>query len=138
MGNQTVTIALPDQLYQQATERASRARLSLEDELITTVAVAYSRDEISADTRETLTQLEFLNDEELWRTAQLRVSPELHGRMETLSEKRQILGLSSAEKAESEQLVQHADHVMLVRAKAAALLRSRGHDVTALMQPPQR
>lgn len=137
MENQTVTIALPEQLYQQAIERANRAHLSIEDELITTVAAAYSKDEIPLDARKALAQLEFLDDEELWRVARLQITSEVHERMEVLNEKRQTSGLNTAEKAESEQLVQQADYVMLVRAKAAALLRSRGHDVTTLMQPPQ-
>lgn len=137
MSNQTITIDLPQQLYQQATERATRAHLSVEDELITTVAAAYSREEIPSATRTALAQLEFLDNAELWRAAQLQVLPEVHERMEILLEKRQIAGLTVAEKAESEQLVQHTEYVMLVRAKAAALLRSRGHDVTELVQPPQ-
>lgn len=134
MENQTVTIVLPKPIYQQAVERAEHAHLSMEEELVTTVADAYSKDSIPVDTRNALEQLDFLDDDELWRAAQLAVAPEIHAQMETLIEKRQLHGLTEEEKIVSEQLVQHADYVMLVRAKAAALLHRRGHDVTTLMQ----
>ena len=136
MVSQTVTIALLEPLYQQATERAQRAHQSVEDELVTTVASAYAQDLIPNETVDALEQLDFLDDQELWRAAHLQVSEEAHDQMEELLAKRRTHCLSLAEGVEIEHLVQHADHIMLVRAKAAALLKTRGHDVTTLISPP--
>lgn len=135
MTSQTVTIALPEQIYQQATNRAQRAHQSIEDELVTTVVSVYGQDLISAETVDTLKELNFLDDQELWQAAHLQVSEEVRSQIETLLTKRQMRGLTPAEEAEIDHLVGRADHVMLVRSKAAALLKTRGHDVTPLITP---
>lgn len=135
MENQSVIVDLPEPIYQQVAERAELAHVSVADELINTLTAAYSRDRITPKTQETLLQLDFLSDEELWNAARLQISTEIHAQMEALLEKRQIGGLTAAEQKESDRLVAYTDHVMLVRAKAAALLHRRGQDVSSLMQP---
>lgn len=136
MENQSLIVNLPAPIYQQVAERAQLAHVSVADELINALTSAYSRDSITPKTQDTLSQLDFLSDEELWKAAQLRISLEIHEQMETLLEKRQIGGLTAAEQKESDRLITYTDHVMLVRAKAAALLHRRGHDVSSLIQPP--
>jgi len=82
-----------------------------------------------------MTQLAFLDDEDLWRAAQLQVLPEENTRIQFLTLKRPAEGLSHEEQAEVEQLLQRYDHVMLVRAQAMALLRERGFDLSNLLSP---
>jgi len=49
--------------------------------------------------------------------------------------KRQREGLTATEAAEAAGLTRQYERVMLVRARAAALLRERGHDVTSPVAP---
>ena len=73
-----------------------------------------------------------MSDDELRRAAQLVVDPADNERMQLLLDKQESIGLSQGERQTAQQLLQHSDHVMLLRAKAAALLHKRGHDVTSL------
>jgi len=76
-----------------------------------------------------LDRLADLSDVELWNAARTRLSEDEQTRMEFLLWKQQSSGLSSAEMAEAEAF---ADQAMLVRAKAAVLLKRRGRDIFSL------
>ncbi len=52
--------------------------------------------------------------------------------MEALLEKQQSVGLNSDELVEAEMLADRYEHTVLIRAKAAVLLKERGHDITRL------
>ncbi len=55
-----------------------------------------------------------------------------HARMEALLAKQPRAKLAPAELAEAEELADHYEHVVLLRAKAAVLLKERGHDISGL------
>ncbi len=79
-----------------------------------------------------LAQLTFLTDEELWQAARTKLSPTDHAHMETLLDKQQATGLEADEMAEAEMLADRYERTVLIRAKAAVLLKERGHDITSL------
>jgi len=79
-----------------------------------------------------LEQLAALSDAALWNAARTRLSEDEQTRMEFLLWKQQSSGLSCAEMAEAEAFAAQADRTMLVRAKAAVLLKERGHDISIL------
>ncbi len=133
MAIQSVTINLPEMLYRRVERRAKRVAASLEDELVAVVASGLSRSEdLPVQTLDALAQLDLMSDDELRRAAQLVVDPADNERMQLLLDKQESIGLSQGERQTAQQLLQHSDHVMLLRAKAAALLHKRGHDVTSL------
>lgn len=137
MPTQTLTVNLPDNLYRQVVKRAERMHSSLEDELVAVVAAALSSTaDVPTLTLDAMAQLAYLTDQELRTAAQMLVASSDNERMQNLLLKRQVEGLTASEQAEAERLLQRADHVMLMRAQAMALLRERGHDVTNLIQPP--
>ena len=136
MATQTLTVNLPENLYRQVAQRADRMHSSLEDEVVAVVAAALSATaDVPTETLDALAQLAYLDDDELWAAAQMTVAPAENQRMQSLLFKRQSDGLTLAEQAEAEGLLQRSDHIMLVRAQAMALLRERGHTVTTLIQP---
>ncbi len=136
MSTQTLTVNLPEHLYRQVARRAARVQSSLEDELIAVVAAALSTTVgVPTETLDAMAQLAYLHDDELWASARMTTAPAENERMQSLLFKRQSDGLTQAEQVEAERLLQHSDHIMLVRAQAMVLLRQRGHDVTALIQP---
>lgn len=83
-----------------------------------------------------LDQLAFLTDEELWQAARTQVKADDRSRMESLLRKQQATDLHPDEVAEAELLVDRYDRTLLIRAKAAVLLKERGHDITSLGPDP--
>jgi plasmid stability protein len=131
---QDVTLHLPDSLYQRLKQRADQARHSVEDELIDVLATAVPvADELPPDLAEAVSSLATLDDESLWDAARNRVPVEAAEQLEQLHFKRQREGLTAAEADEAAALVQRYERVMLVRARAAAMLKQRGHDVSVLL-----
>ena len=130
---QTVTLDLPELLYQQVARRAQQMKRSVEDELVAAVANVFpTLDSLSADVENDLTQLEFLTDDELWQAAHSALDSVENGRMQTLVLKQQSEGLTAAERQQAENLLTHFDRTMLIRAKAGVLLKRRGHDISSL------
>ena len=90
-------------------------------------------DELSPDLIEALEALEGLDDSELWRLAREAMSLEASQELEALHFKQQDEGLSPEEDATRAKLIHEYERVMLVRAKAAVLLKDRGHDISGIL-----
>ena len=137
MTAQTITVHLPELLYQKIAQRAQQTRRSVEDELVVVVEAALpTLDDVPADVANDMAQLKFLTDSELWRAAESVLTPAESEQMQALILKRQREGLTPAEQQETEQLARRHDRIMLIRAQAAVLLKDRGHDVSRLGQLP--
>jgi len=133
MASQTITVRLPEPLYEQVKARAQQMQRSVEDELVAVVAAALPAvSELPTDIVDEMVQLTFLTDEELWQAAHTTLSQEQSERMQALISKQQRDGLSDQEEEEAQQLAHYSDKVMLIRAQAAALLKERGHDISTL------
>jgi hypothetical protein len=89
-------------------------------------------DELSADMAEAIAALHLLGDEELWRAGRQYLAPEKSSEIEELHRKRQRDGLSASELEALATLMKEYTRIMLVRARSAALLKQRGHDVSGL------
>ncbi|MFY9825735.1 MAG: hypothetical protein WAM82_30455 [Thermoanaerobaculia bacterium] len=133
MAAHAVTLRLPAPLYESFKSRAERAHRSLEAELLDAVATVADEEELSHDVAKAIGDLGLLNDEELLRAAQNRLSDETRSQLEALSSKQQREKLTPAEKESLEQLVHQYDQAMLLRAEAVRLLKERGHDVSKLL-----
>ncbi|WP_437755689.1 hypothetical protein [Sorangium sp. So ce1389] len=134
MATQSVTLNLPEPLYQRLKRRAEQAQRAVEDELLDVVAAAVPvGDDLPAELTEALSPLALLDDEALWRAARTRLSSETAEELEQLHHKRQREGLSASEAERAAALLRHYERVMLVRAQAAALLKERGHDISVLL-----
>ena len=127
---QSITVQLPDTLYQRIRRRARERNRSIEDEVIKVVEQSITT--AAPSTAELLEQLPHLADDDLWRAARLRVANDRAERMQWLVWKQQGEGLTAAEEDEAQQLQHHAQQVMLIRAEAAAVLDERGHDSQSL------
>jgi plasmid stability protein len=135
MTTQTLTLNLPEPLYQRLEERARQTHRSVEDtalEVLTT-AVPVAED-LSPDLAEAISPLSVLDDTALWQAARSRFPTEAAQQLEALHRKRQREGLTEAEAQTVAALVRHYERSMLVRAQAASLLKQRGHDVSSLLQ----
>lgn len=130
---QSVTLHLPSPLYQRLKRRAEQAARPVEDELLDVVVAAVpGEEELSPEMTEELSTLSLLDDDTLWQTARTRMSPELSVELEELHLKRQREGLTASEIERARVLIRYYERSMLLRAQAAALLKQRGHDISAL------
>jgi plasmid stability protein len=140
MVTHSVTVNLPDRIYERVQQQAQNKNRSVEDELTAVVETAVSLGEdwagIPPDLAEEAAQLALLDDEHLWRVARLTVPAEKSERMQALTWKQQSEGLTEAEQQEAQQLQRLAHRVMLLRAEAAVLLKERGFDISSLRQTP--
>jgi plasmid stability protein len=130
----TLTLNVPEPLYQHLRRRAQRNNRTVEAETVDLLAtVIPGADELPTDLAESLS---VLDDEALWRAARSHLATEAATQLEELHRKRQREGLSEAEAQRLRALVRQYERGMLVRAQAAALLRQRGHDVSGLVDKP--
>lgn len=131
---QSITVNLPEMLYDRLKQRAEQTQRSIEDELLETVAAAIPlTEELPDDLNDAIAHLHLLDDQALWRAAQSHLSTDMAAEMEQLHLKRQREGLTENEIQTLNNLLHHYERAMLVRATAAALLKQRGHDVSGLV-----
>lgn len=134
MNSQQITITLPEPIYQRVKRRSQQMQRSIADELVAAVTSSLPEQEtLPPDIEQELSELDLFTDEELWRAARMTAPGDKTGRMQILVEKQQLEGLTDSEKQETAVLSHFFNRVMLVRAKAAVLLKKRGHDVDQLL-----
>ena len=127
MGLQTVTLRLPNLLYQRIERRAYKMNRSIEDELVNVVTEALpSLADLPSDITDEMAQLAFLTDSELLQTVTITVRPQESERMEALLFKQQREGLTAKEQQGVNRLLHRYDQIMLIRAQAMLLLKERG------------
>ncbi|HEY7349979.1 MAG TPA: hypothetical protein VH599_16800 [Ktedonobacterales bacterium] len=135
MAQQTLTLNIPDDLYQRLQQRAAKARHTIEDEVVDMLAAgAPGDDRIPADLKEMLNSMVVLDDAALWQAARSHLSRKRSDEIEALHFKRQREGLTDAEKERLAWLMRQYERTMLIRAEAAAILKRRGHDVNVLLK----
>src|SRR5262245_14397641 len=118
---QTLTLNVPEPLYQCLKDRAEQAQRTVEDETLGVLAAALPvNDRLTHDLEEAVAPLALLDDEALWRAARSRLVEEASTQLEELHLKRQRQGLTDAEAQALAALVRQYERAMLVRARAAA------------------
>lgn len=127
---------LPGPLYERLARRATSTRRTVEAEVVEAVTLSLPDEpgELSAEMAEAIAALHLLDDEALWWAARTSFAPEKAADLEELHIKRQGSGLSAPESESLAALMKEYTRIMLVRARAAALLKQRGHDVSKLLQ----
>lgn len=129
MSTATVTLTLPDVLYQRLKGVALVTKQPLEDVLLQALnrGSPPSWDDVPPEFQLDLAGLDKMDDDALWVIARSRREPTEFVRYDELLEKNAGGLLSPAEQNELEHLREEADRFMLRKAHAAALLRWRGH-----------
>ena len=137
MNLQQVTITLPETIYERVKKRSQQTQRSVADELAAVVTASLPDEEsLPPDIEQELSELDLFTTEELWRAARMTAPQDKTERMQLLVEKQQLEGLTDSEKQEAALLSHFFNRVMLIRAKAAVLLKERGHDVDRLLHIP--
>jgi plasmid stability protein len=130
MSRTTVTLDLPSEVYNQLQQRAHQHRRGLEDEAGITLAAAVGASAaLPEDLEIVLDSLAALDDATLLRLSHSQPTVEDGILFQALIEKRRQIGLSVAEEQWLADLGERHDRVMVLRARAVALLHDRGVDV---------
>ena len=133
MSSHAITLDLPEHLYARAEQAARRLKRPLGEVLIKAVETALpSEATLPVELAQAVDALIFLNDAALWEAARSALPAEQAGLLEQLvGENKQRL-LTESEREQLEMLTLEFQRVMLVRAKAAVLLKTRGYDISEL------
>lgn len=136
---QTLTINLPETVYRQVQRQSHDSQRSVAEEVVAVIVQALPGEEaVSPELEEELDAMDLFSDEELWQAARAQVNPASGNEMQQLLEKQQREGLTPFEQSAVQRLAHYHERVMLVRAKAAVLLKRRGEDISSLgPQAPQ-
>jgi len=129
MGEKSVTLHLPDELYESVQEVAEASERPLEDVLLESIGVLFRRP--SSDLNAMLAELANYSDSQLWAVVYRRLPWPQSLRLRELNAKGQ---LDDAERHELEQLIDLVDRYMLLRSEALLLLKQRGQDVDTYLK----
>jgi hypothetical protein len=130
---QTVTLELPQAIYLPARRMAEVTNRSLEDLLVSALKASLPPlDGLPSELVEDLVELESLDDESLRQVMVSKVPTAQQRELDRLLRKNQAGTLTEQERQKLDRLQREADRVMLRKARAAVLLRFRGHRLPTL------
>jgi len=134
MTARSVTLDLPGPLYTRLKRRAEESQRTVEAEILDMVAAAVPLgDDLPADLEAAVAPLSSLTDDALWALARSHLSLADARDLASLNAKQQRDGLTAPEAEMLAALVRCYERAMLVRARAAALLKQRGRDISSLL-----
>jgi hypothetical protein len=134
MTDRTITVAVPQETFEPFRERAEQAQRSVEEAVLEAMRAALTDGTSTTEERQpVLAALALLDTAALWQIVRRGAETEDVLVLAALNEKRQREGLTPAEERAVRELIRHHDRAVLLRAKALALLRQRGEDVSALV-----
>ena len=136
---QTVTLNLPDNIYQRLKRIAQTMQRPLEEFLLDAVTTALPLlDDLPPEMMDDMVALALLNDEALWRVARSTLSSADQERLDSLLDKQGREALIATEQQELDQLLSEYERVVLTRSQAAVLLKQRKYDISdpAILNAP--
>ena len=134
MAADTITLHLPDELFQRLERLAQLTRRPIESLIVQTLSSTFPSlpIELPAASRDALVALEQMSDDELWQQTRATLSAENYGEVDSLREKRRDGAITPDEEATLDRLLAAADLLTLRKGYAAVILRWRGHQLPTI------
>lgn len=131
MSGRTITVTLPEVLYERVKITAEASARSLEDVCAQSIALSLPEleEDLPPETRSELAALPLLGDTELEHITHCAMDEEQQEELETLAELQKQRPLTTAEESTLAHLMEEAQRMMLRKAEAYHLLARRGHAV---------
>ncbi|MCP3997556.1 MAG: hypothetical protein GY722_21215 [bacterium] len=131
MPRQTVSVELPEDLYQRVCETATAVARSVQDVVTASIAMSLPplEKDLPPEIRADLGPMALLSAAELREISHESLAHDRQSRLEALAALQKKQPLSDAERAELDELVRQAQRVMLHRAEARRLLALRGRPI---------
>lgn len=126
---QTITLDLPQDIYQRLQRMAEATHQPVEEVMFQTIRgnLPPSVDDLPSELRDKLASLHNLSDKALWAIAKESLPPDQWRRHEHLLRKNQAGTLTNAEREELARLRAATDRFVFRRSYALALLKWRGY-----------
>lgn len=129
----TISLPIPDELYEPLQRIAQAAHQPLETMLLKALQTSLPPlDGLPLNLREELTRLENLDDDALQQVLLSTLPIAQQQELDALLNKNQAEGLTQDEKKRLNDLTQITDRIMLKKARASVLLRFRGRRLPTL------
>jgi hypothetical protein len=132
MSHYSVTLPVPDDIYDCARRIAEGTSQSIEAVLLQQLKDAFAAPlpNLAPEEQRELEALTFLSDDALWTIAREQMPEDRQVRMHTLMNANSQGTLDDAQRSELEALVVQGQRLSVRKARAAALLTERGYPVT--------
>lgn len=138
MATKSVTLHLPEKLYELYRQRAERTDRSVKDEVLEAVSAAAPADELPAELFKEIEGLKLLNNKALWKTAaQNHLTTTEAKKLAQLNRKQQSTlsaELSAEETQIKQELLSQYERRLLIRSHALRLLKERSLDISKLLK----
>jgi hypothetical protein len=126
----TMTVELPVIAFQQLEMVAHQQRRSVRE--VVQDLILRSLPGLPQDVKDELATFASLSDDVLWLLARSTLTEEQRQELADLNRKAQRCSLTDEEKAHQQELIDSYNRVLVRRAEAARLLKSRGYDLSNL------
>lgn len=126
---QTITLKVPEHIYERAQQVAETTDQPLEAVFLHELEIAFLS-QLSPNEEAELASLKNLSDDALWTIAREQMAAPLQTRMQKLMDKNSRGTITPDEYKELEDLVDRGQRLMLRKSEAAALLTQRGYKIT--------
>jgi hypothetical protein len=128
MALQTVTLQLPESMYQSARRTAKAVNQPIGEVLVTALKSTLPPLEgLAPEIITELTALEFLPDKQLWTMARSKLPQPQRRKLSHLLRKNQAGTLTEREERALDELIAESERLMLRKARAFVLLKWRGY-----------
>lgn len=134
MGLKTVTLEIPDELYQSVQEAADATDRSLEAIVLGSLELLFKKPSPLSNLESLLNALSAYSTPELWAVVYRQLPWSQSARLRELSAKRNQAMLAEIESAELDQLVDLVDRYTLLRSEALMRLKERGEDISTYLK----
>ena len=132
MSHYSVTLPVPDYIYDHARRIAERTDQSIEAVLLQQLQDAWTEPlpALAPDEQRELEALTYLSDDALWTIAREHMPQNRQARLRALMDANSQGTLDEVQRSALEALVAQGQRLSLRKAQAAALLTERGYPVT--------
>jgi hypothetical protein len=134
MSGKSITLDLPEDLYERVRQVAEQSQRPVERVLVESIRLLFVLPPTSTDVATTLAALPGYSDTQLWAVVYQRLAWPQSQRLHELSAKHKLEQLTEDEQSELEHLLTLNDHAMLLRSEALLLLKNRGHDIATYLE----
>jgi hypothetical protein len=134
MSGKSITLDLPEDLYERVRQVAEQSHRPLERVLVESLRLLFVLPPTSTDVAIILAAMPSYSDAQLWAVVYQRLAWPQSQRLHELSAKNKREELTEDEQSDLEYLITLNDHAMLLRSEALLLLKNRGHDIAAYLE----
>ena len=134
MPKKSITLDLPDDLYEHVRQVAEYSQRPVERVVLESMQLLFAPPPASTDVATCLAALSHYADEQLWAVVYQRLAWLQSHRLQELSAQKTLGTLSDAEQRDLDTLLALNDRAMLLRSEALLLLKNRGYDIEAYLK----